>query len=117
MIRPLVAALALAGPAAGQDVSVATGGVVRVLDRTTGASTDLDMRAGQTARMGLLTLTLRECRYPTNAPGADAFAALTVTYGDGKRPVFEGWMIASSPALSAMDHPRYDVWVLRCTTA
>lgn len=23
-------------------------------------------------------------------------------------------MTASSPALSALDHPRYDVWVLRC---
>jgi hypothetical protein len=31
-------------------------------------------------------------------------------------PVFSGWMIASSPALSAMDHPRYDVWILRCDT-
>lgn len=28
--------------------------------------------------------------------------------------VFSGWMFASSPALSAMDHPRYDVWVLSC---
>jgi len=25
-------------------------------------------------------------------------------------------MIASSPALNALDHPRYDVWVMRCTT-
>ncbi|MCW8843320.1 MAG: DUF2155 domain-containing protein, partial [Rhodobacteraceae bacterium] len=31
-------------------------------------------------------------------------------------PLFQGWMIASSPALSALDHPRYDVWVLRCKT-
>ena len=31
-------------------------------------------------------------------------------------PVFVGWMIATSPALSAMDHPRYDVWVLNCVT-
>ncbi|PZO87150.1 MAG: hypothetical protein DI626_04710, partial [Micavibrio aeruginosavorus] len=27
---------------------------------------------------------------------------------------FSGWMFASSPALSAMDHPVYDVWVLDC---
>jgi len=32
------------------------------------------------------------------------------------KPVFKGWMIASSPALNALDHPRYDVWVLRCIT-
>ncbi|MEO0381372.1 MAG: DUF2155 domain-containing protein, partial [Pseudomonadota bacterium] len=27
------------------------------------------------------------------------------------------WMIASAPALSAMEHARYDVWVMRCTTS
>ena len=27
---------------------------------------------------------------------------------------FYGWMFASSPALSALDHPRYDIWVLKC---
>ncbi|MGB0439332.1 MAG: DUF2155 domain-containing protein [Paracoccaceae bacterium] len=36
---------------------------------------------------------------------------------DRPLPVFEGWIIASSPALNAMDHARYDVWVLRCNTA
>ena len=27
---------------------------------------------------------------------------------------FSGWMFASSPALSAMEHPVYDLWVLDC---
>lgn len=117
MIRAICAALLLAAPVQGQEVSQGVGGVLRVLDRTSGKSADLDLRAGQSARIGLLTLTLRECRYPRGAPGADAFAALTVVYQDEPTPVFQGWMIASSPALSAMEHPRYDVWVLRCTTA
>ncbi|MDA9980314.1 DUF2155 domain-containing protein, partial [Yoonia sp.] len=30
---------------------------------------------------------------------------------------FAGWMLASAPALNAMDHPRYDVWALRCITS
>jgi len=29
---------------------------------------------------------------------------------------FSGWMFAESPALSALDHPRYDLWVISCTT-
>ena len=28
--------------------------------------------------------------------------------------VFSGWMFASSPALSALEHPVYDVWVVDC---
>ena len=37
----------------------------------------------------------------------------------GEQPVtrFSGWMFASSPALSAMEHPVYDVWVLDCKNA
>lgn len=29
--------------------------------------------------------------------------------------LFSGWMFASSPGLSALEHPVYDVWVIRCT--
>jgi hypothetical protein len=30
--------------------------------------------------------------------------------------IFSGWMFASSPALSALQHPVYDVWVIDCKT-
>jgi len=106
------AALAQQGPA----VTVAPGAVLRVLDKTDGAVTDLRMRQGDVAGSGSLSVTLAECRYPTENPSGDAFAHVAVTYRDAATPVFDGWMIASAPALNALDHPRYDVWVLRCTT-
>jgi hypothetical protein len=30
--------------------------------------------------------------------------------------IFAGWMFASSPALNALEHPVYDVWVIDCKT-
>lgn len=30
--------------------------------------------------------------------------------------IFSGWMFASSPALSALQHPIYDIWVIDCET-
>ena len=30
--------------------------------------------------------------------------------------IFRGWMFASSPALNALEHPVYDVWVIDCKT-
>lgn len=30
------------------------------------------------------------------------------------RQIFRGWMFASSPAVNALEHPLYDVWVVRC---
>ena len=62
-------------------------------------------------------ITLSECRYPEDNPSGEAYAWLSVTGEGGTDVFFDGWMIASSPALSALDHSRYDVWVIRCTTA
>lgn len=94
----------------------AEGVVVRALDMTTGRSQDITIANGQTKRFERLEITLEECRYPTENPSGDAFAHLIIRDIREEKPRFQGWMIASSPALSALEHPRYDVWVLRCNT-
>jgi hypothetical protein len=75
---------------------------------------DYDLAPGQKQVVGRLTLRLDECRYPADSPLGDAFAHVTILDSGLIDPVFHGWMVASSPALSALDHPRYDVWVLHC---
>jgi hypothetical protein len=113
-----VACLAcLAGPLTAQEATTAPGGILRVLDKITGEATNLELLTGETKSIGQLSITLGECRYPTDNPSGDAYELLTVFYRDAPDPVFQGWMIASAPALSAMDHPRYDVWPLRCITS
>ena len=63
---------------------------------------------------GRIVIHVRECRYPSDDPASDAFAYVEILDQQGNA-LFAGWMIASAPALSALEHPRYDVWVLRCT--
>ena len=106
----------VASPVAGQDFADAPGGVLRWLDKLTGQTGDMELARGQSASNGRLTIQLDACRYPADNPAADAQAHLTVMDATRAEPVFAGWMLASSPALSALDHPRYDVWVLRCLT-
>jgi len=119
-VKPALTAafLLLAVPAFAQvppaPVEDAVGAVVRGLDTATGALTDIDIKTGDTVRFERLEITLKECRYPEENPASDAFAYLVIRDIRETEPRFEGWMIASSPALSAMDHPRYDVWVLHC---
>jgi hypothetical protein len=108
----LVLCLPLIGHA--QEMENAPGGTVRFLDKITGQVSDLSLARGQSVKEGRLTVQLDECRYPRDNPAADAQAHLTVTDDQTPTPVFSGWMLASSPALSAMDHPRYDIWVLSC---
>jgi hypothetical protein len=113
----LALALGLSGGAAGaQDVAIAPGAQLRGLDKINGDAIDMTLAAGETATLGNLDVTLGECRYPAGDAASDAFAYLTIRDPRSDQPVFEGWMIASSPALNAMEHRRYDVWVLRCKT-
>lgn len=119
MIRIAVLVLALLGgtQAAAVQTSNGTGADMRVLDKITGEVTDIALGAGQVTSIGHLRVVLNECRYPVNNPNGDAYINLVVFYQDDSEPVFQGWMIASAPALHAMDHPRYDIWALRCSRA
>lgn len=116
MNRLAIALLLAATPAAAQEVTAAPGGILRWLDKTTGETADIELSPGQGAVSGRLTIQMDECRYPTANPASDAYAHLTIMEQGRETPVFSGWMLASSPALSALEHPRYDVWVLRCLT-
>ena len=64
---------------------------------------------------------MRDCEKnpPEETPESAAFLEIDeVRPGEAqRRAVFSGWMFASSPALSALEHPVYDVNVLDCKTA
>ena len=97
-------------------VADASGAVVRWLDKVSGDTVDLTLKKGESKTQGRITVTLGDCRYPKDDPASNAFAYLTIHDSLVTDPIFEGWMIAASPALNALDSARYDVWVLRCTT-
>ena len=90
------------------------GAAVRVLDKLTGTTIDLALKRGAAQAFGKLGIEMDDCRYPSVDPASESYAHLTITEASATAPLFQGWMIASSPALSALDHPRYDVWVLSC---
>jgi hypothetical protein len=116
----LLLALVLPGAAAAQEriaTSRAPGVVLRGLDKLAGTTADIEILNGRAARFGTLDIALSECRYPAGNRAGDAYAGLQIVELGAAAPLFEGWMIASAPALSALDHPRYDIWVLRCITS
>src|SRR5215468_1247089 len=119
------AALALAfmlplgpGPAARADPMqiVVLGG----LDKVTAHVSTFEAPVGKTVTFGALQITARACdkHPPEEAPEAAAFLEVVEVEPDEK-PVerFKGWMFASSPALSALEHPVYDLVVLDCVNA
>ena len=140
MIRPLAACLLLASPVMAQGELVTSpidgstgfipdvrandiralsgdGAMLKALDKISGEVMDISLKAGATEPFGRLEVTLAECRYPEDNIAGEGYAWLEIHDPERGAMVFEGWMVASSPALNALDHPRYDLWVIRCTTA
>ena len=102
---------------AAERVAVGAGAVLRGLDKVNAQTLDIEILNGTSVRYERLIIDLGECRYPEGNPSGDAYAFLTIREDGKPQPIFQGWMLASSPALNALDDARYDVWVLRCKTS
>jgi hypothetical protein len=115
---------------------------LRALDKITGNSRDLSAKVGDSLNFGRLRVTVRACYQsdPREAPESAAFLEVravptapkdgssakptnTSTMNKGPQPIgedgllFSGWMYASSPGISALEHPTYDVWVISCSAS
>lgn len=97
-----------------QDVPVVTLGA---LDKITAKLETIDVRRDETVIFGTLEITMRTCQSnpPEETPESVAFIEV-VDLGHTGNPeqVFKGWMFASSPAISPLEHAVYDVWVTAC---
>lgn len=105
---------------------------LQTLDKVTARTDTFEVKVGSTVRFGPIYIKVQACRKtkPIEKPESAAFLqvwevvkdkdsispnALAASAEEGKPQwVFSGWMFASSPALSSMDHPVYDVWVIDC---
>ena len=88
------------------------------LDKISGRIVSIEAPVGQTVHFGTLEMIVRTCRKrpPEEPPESAAFIDIwEIKSGEAAASLFRGWMFASSPALSALEHPVYDVWVVDCT--
>lgn len=112
--------LALAAPAAANaqssDLS-ADVAVLQGLDKVTAHVVTIEAPVGRPVRFGTLEVIARSCkkRRPEENPESAAFLDIWELRQDQPaQSLFRGWMFASSPALSAMEHPVYDIRLLDC---
>ncbi len=122
MRRLAGAAAALGGllvvPAQAETVALLQG-----LDKTTARISKFEAPVDHSVRFGTLVITVRACvkRPPEEPPQTAAFLIIdkvqpASTTVEAKR-VFSGWMFASSPAVSALEDPIYDVNLLDCKSS
>ena len=87
--------------------------LLQALDKTTGRTSYLSARVGEPYTYDDLKIQVDKCmkRPPEETPENSAF--INVIDATGKE-IFRGWMFSSNPALSGMEHPVYDIWVVEC---
>lgn len=116
-----LAAPLLCGTAAAENLK-GNAVVLRTLDKVTATTKDYTVRIGDELKYGSLTVAVKHCekKPPEEVPETYAFLQIDDLKLDGKgekgeqERVFSGWMMASNPAISALDHGVYDIWVIDC---
>lgn len=123
LIAALLTVIAGGMPALAQDGTgphQAGAAILGALDKITGRVSDIIIPVGASDSFFRLEIEVMSCQQQVvnQRPESAAFLVITETPLEGD-PVrrFSGWMFASSPSISAMDHPIYDVWVVGCTDA
>jgi len=99
-----------------QDMNIA---VLRTIDKISARTRTFEVPVDKTVKFGnSLFIRLRACRKssPLDQPESAAFLQIWEKKANDYKSkwIFSGWMFASNPSLSAMDHPVYDVWVIDC---
>lgn len=110
------AAMVGAGPARAERISNPVAQFAGI-DKITGRITSFDVYIDETVQFGALQVTPKVCysRDETEAQKTDAFIEVDEITLDRKiRRIFSGWMFADSPALNAVEHAIYDVWLTGC---
>lgn len=102
--------------------------LLRTLDKITASTQDFTVAVGESLKFGTLTINARHCEVKPPEAIPETFAFLQIfepprlkekeraRLSEAPEPIklFSGWMLASKPAVSALDHPVYDVWVVGC---
>lgn len=96
--------------------------IIEAIDKITAESMRFEVEVGgRPVRFNqALIFTARACEVSAeNELVPDAIAYVDVTLqpkavGAAPRQIFRGWMFSSSPAISGLQHPIYDAWVVGC---
>lgn len=92
---------------------------LQALDKITARISTLSAPIGEPIRFGTLEIVIQRCAFrpPEEPPENVAFLEITDRGYEETAPgkqIFSGWMFSSSPAVSAVEHPVYDVTLLDC---
>ncbi len=93
---------------------------LQALDKITARISTVEAPVGASRFFGTLEISVNRCAFhpPEEPPENAAFITVYDRGYNGLEPklIFSGWIFSSSPAVSALEHPVYDLTLLACLT-
>lgn len=125
-MRPLIPVFGLAAMLFAPTAAISQGSapnidneyaVLQALDKISARVSRIVTRVDEPASFGSLDIRVRACRTRPQEETPENAAFLQIVDNPPEEEetlVFSGWMFSSSPAVAALDHPVFDVWVVAC---
>ena len=99
--------------------------MLQILNKTTAKNLMIDLKVGQKVNLGAITLKAHKCWQAPLEQKPETKILLEVF--ENKNPesnvnevqnsrIFYGWIFASSPSISGVQHPIYDIVAIACKT-
>ncbi len=94
---------------------------LQVLNKTTAKTSLLEIRSGEKAKFGSINIAVHKCwQAPLDQrPESKILIDVSEVKIDEKNEsqesrIFYGWIFASSPSISGLEHPIYDIVAMGC---
>lgn len=85
--------------------------VVRIMNKAAGKTQTVKVPVGRAASFEKLDFIVRTCKQ-TDPFEAEDFVMFIEVSQDAK--IFSGWMSKSEPGNNPLQHPDYDLWLVKC---
>ena len=88
----------------------------RLLDKISNKLTDKTISVNNSDEIETLSVEVYACftEPPTEISEDYVLVDIIDTFQGGNKNFYRGWMISSSPEVTPLEHPIYDLWLLGC---
>ena len=87
--------------------------VLRVMNKDAGKVQQINIPVGQEVQFEKIFINVRNCKQSDPFQAEDFFAFLEISEQD-KGKIFSNWMCRNEPGQNPLQHPDYDVWLVKC---
>ena len=90
---------------------------LQILDKITARVETIIINVNESAKFESLQIEVYACYKTPPEKIPENFVLLKIydqTNFESKNLIYQGWMISSSPAITPLEHPIYDLWLKSC---